>query len=98
MQGLPICFLPRAPAAWIGISHVLGALHSMPNLRRLNLSRTQLGALPDTLCKLKGLTHLNISHNQLVDLPEDMQQMTALRELVALSNSFPRIPEVGGGR
>jgi len=68
-------------------------------IRRLNLSRLQLGLLPDAIGSLRTLVELNVSHNALSYLPDSIGQLTSLQTLAATDNNLlVLLSSIGGLR
>ncbi|MCT7956014.1 leucine-rich repeat domain-containing protein [Laspinema palackyanum] len=62
----------------------------------LDLSNTQLSALPQEIGELSNLTELNLSYNYLRDLPQEIGQLSNLINLDLWSNQLSALhPEIG---
>lgn len=68
-------------------------LERAPAIERLDLSRNQLRALPDSTFALARLERLDASHNRLTTLPPLVSQLAALEVLDLRANALERLPE-----
>jgi leucine-rich repeat protein SHOC2 len=60
---------------------------------KLDLSRTQLKALPEKLGRISYLTELSLRNNQLVDLPKSIGNLAALTWLNLEDNQLTSVPK-----
>ena len=71
---LSLCLVIKPLKDFFQLAFGAGVLRSLPQLARLDLSHSGLGALPaGQLCNLTALTHLNISNNRQIDRQIDIQ-------------------------
>lgn len=67
--------------------HVIATLPSQyKDLVELDVSRSQLDALPKEIVELGSLVSLDASNNNLTELPVDIGRLTSLRYLNVMAN------------
>lgn len=67
------------------------------NLTTLDLSSSNLTALPDTLFDARGLVSLDVSSNKLKSLPSSIEKLSQLKKLHVDGNPLSRLPPQLGG-
>lgn len=79
----------HSPAAkW----EILRLVSQLDGLRKLNLRRNRLGALPPEFGRLKGLEELTLSSNYLGCVPEPIRGFTRLKSLLLGNNDLVELP------
>ena len=63
------------------------------NSRTLDLSRSGLTSVPESLGQLSGLQVLYLSDNQLTSVPESLSQLSGLQTLLLSRNQLTSVPE-----
>ena len=71
----------------------LEQLGKLAELRILDLTRNQLGAVPEYLGNLTSLEQLIIYDCGLTELPASLGKLRSLEKLIAGDNKLPRLPE-----
>ncbi len=65
----------------------------MDSIISLEISKTKIRSLPDTIGKLKNCKWLDIQNNQIEFLPPTIDAMESLEQLLAGSNQLTDLPE-----
>lgn len=68
------------------------ALPEAGQVRRLNLSKRTLPAVPAEIARFPNLYHLNLSHNQITELPPFIFSLTNLEEALLQNNQLTVLP------
>ena len=63
------------------------------NETELDLYKTKLTCIPDSIGQLTQLQHLNVSENQLTCLPDSIGQLTQLQSLDLSENQLTCLPD-----
>ena len=62
--------------------------HTVPTLKKLNLTRSHLVELPANFHAFKELSSLNLNHNRFSSIPEVISKLPSLQELCLVGNFF----------
>jgi Leucine-rich repeat (LRR) protein len=61
-------------------------------LESLDLSKTNLGEIPDEIFLLTSLEELNLSHNHIKIIPDSINKLSNLKKLYLSHNEITKIP------
>lgn len=109
VSGNPLTSLPRTLSQLAGLQTLLlnGVwLEALPRdfgagglsrcLKRLELSRGQLGELPDSIGELEELESLDVNGNRIACLPESFSRLRKLQRCNLSANRLTMLPEAFG--
>jgi Leucine-rich repeat (LRR) protein len=106
LSGMQLAEIPAAVFALSGLEHLYFVgntatnltvdFSQLPALTYLNLDRTPLEVLPDSIGAIPRLRWLRLNNTRLASLPESVGRLAALERLYLRSAQLPEIPSVIG--
>ena len=107
---LTYCYMSSAPILFATLPHLtkveieqcsfafrtwaLEAFEGAVQIEALKLDGTIRGALPSSICQMRGLRQLSLQACRLPDLPDEFAHLTNLENLDLQENDFSSVPEV----
>ncbi len=95
----PECVLSMATSLRVldlsdnSLTQIPESIGLLKQLRVIDVARTRIKALPDSICELSNLEELRINGNRITALPESIGLLKQLRVINMVSNCIERLPD-----